>query len=193
VPANGAVYPQRQAVTARYSCHEGAGGLGLASCIGYLASGAKLDTSQRGRHTITVIATSQDGKRTTRSVSYRIGLPSNKFTASRVKAFTDGTIRFRMKVPGPGLIDVLETTWKNNLAQAAVLLQPAPKRFAFVRKHARIVRRGTAEVSVTRSPTGRSSPISGHIEALGHVYADRWPFAHHRFARPAAAHPLRRP
>jgi Tol biopolymer transport system component len=81
--------------------------------------------------------------------------PSNKFTVSRIKTETDGTITFSVKVPGPGSVDVLETAWDDNLASAAVLLKPAPHRFVFARAHVPAARQGTLKVTVTPNQHGR--------------------------------------
>jgi hypothetical protein len=82
-------------------------------------------------------------------------LPNNHFTVSQIRTHHHGTITLRVKVPGPGTIDVLETAWKNNLAQSAVLLQPAPHRFAFARQHTTARRASTLRVRVTPNALGR--------------------------------------
>ena len=81
--------------------------------------------------------------------------PSNRFTVSRTSTEADGTITFSVRAPGPGSVDVLETAWKDNLARAAVLLQPAPKRFVFARKHVDAADRGTMTVTVKPNRRGR--------------------------------------
>ena len=81
--------------------------------------------------------------------------PSNKFTVSRIKTETDGTITFSVKVPGPGSVDVLETAWNDNLASAAVVLKPARHRFVFARAHVPAARQGTLKVTVTPNQRGR--------------------------------------
>ena len=81
--------------------------------------------------------------------------PSNKFTVSRIKTEADGTITFSVRVPGPESVDVLETAWNDNLARAAVLLKPAPKRFVFARKHVHAAHRGNVSVTVKPNRGGR--------------------------------------
>lgn len=81
--------------------------------------------------------------------------PSNKFTVSQIRTSVDGTIRFLARFPGPGGIDVLETAWKDNLARAAVLLQPAPRRFVFARAYRIASAAGTVRVIVTPNARGR--------------------------------------
>ena len=104
-------------------------GPGIASCTGPVATGQPIDTTTVGRHTFMVTATSKDGQTATSTITYTVRVPSNQFTVSHIKTHRNGSITFNVKIPGPGTIDVLETAWKNNLASAAVLLQPAPRRF----------------------------------------------------------------
>ena len=54
---------------------------------------------------------------------------------------------------GPGGVDVLETAWNDNLAEAA-LLQPARNRFVFGRLHFQIGRAGTLTRAVRPTPRG---------------------------------------
>ena len=153
-PAKGAHYTLGQRVIAHYGCQEGpAGGPGIASCVGSVPDGSAIDTSRLGRGTFTVTAISLDGQRTSRTVSYTI-LPRNQFTVSHVGVSADGTFTFSVQVPGPGSVDVLETAWDDNLATAAVLLKPAPRRFVFSRGHVRAARRGTLAVTVIPSQRG---------------------------------------
>lgn len=73
-PAPRATYQLGQAVTTGFSCAEGAGGTGLASCTDQSGRGAgqALDTATAGPHSFTVTATSSDGLTTTSSVSYTV-------------------------------------------------------------------------------------------------------------------------
>lgn len=75
-PANGASYQLGQTVVAGYSCADGTDGPGIASCIGSVARGAHVDTSAAGTHTFTVTATSADGQKATKSVSYTVLAPA---------------------------------------------------------------------------------------------------------------------
>ncbi|MBV8991303.1 MAG: hypothetical protein JOY58_01660 [Solirubrobacterales bacterium] len=81
--------------------------------------------------------------------------PNNHLTVSDIKTNRDGTITFAVKVPGPGAIDVLETAWNNDLARAAVLLQPAAHRFVFARAHTAVHRASTLHLRVTPNARGR--------------------------------------
>ena len=79
----------------------------------------------------------------------------NHFTVSRIKTHPNGKITFRVKVPGPGAIDVLETAWNGNLARTAVQLQPAPRRFVFARRHRSARRATTMHFRVTPNARGK--------------------------------------
>jgi hypothetical protein len=154
-PANGARYTKGQVVNASYSCREGAAGPGISACTGPVADGQPTDTSATGHHSFTVTATSKDGQSSASTVTYTVLLPDNHFTVSHIQTHRDGTITFLVKIPGPGTIDVLETAWDDNLARAAVLLQPAPRRFVFTRAHKTANRAITLHVRVTPNAPGR--------------------------------------
>jgi hypothetical protein len=78
-PASGALYAVGQSVSSSFTCAEGAGGPGIASCSDQNGhgSGAAVDTTGLGRHTFTVTAMSADGQSGSASVSYTVaGAPS---------------------------------------------------------------------------------------------------------------------
>lgn len=81
--------------------------------------------------------------------------PSNHFTVYRIRTSADGTIRFRVTVPGPGRIDVLETAWNDNLARSAVVLQPADGRFVFARRFRAVNYPGSVRITVMPNGQGR--------------------------------------
>ena len=58
-------------------------------------------------------------------------------------------------VTAPGQLDVLETAWNNNVAHAAILLQPAARRFVFTRAHKRARRAETLHFRVRPNARGR--------------------------------------
>ncbi len=60
-PEDGAAYLLGQAVSADYTCRDEAGGLGLASCSGDVASGDLIDTSSVGAKSFTVSAADNAG------------------------------------------------------------------------------------------------------------------------------------
>jgi outer membrane protein assembly factor BamB len=68
-PTEGGVYALGQVVNASYGCQDEAGGSGLASCVGTVASGTPIDTATVGAKTFTVAAT--DNATNTSSVTHR--------------------------------------------------------------------------------------------------------------------------
>ena len=106
-PASGARYTHGQVVRAGYACQDGAGGPGIASCTGPVATGRPINTTTVGRHSFTVTATSTDGQTATSTAGYTVKLPNNHFNVSPIKTHPNGSITFNVKIPGPGAIDVL--------------------------------------------------------------------------------------
>jgi 6-phosphogluconolactonase (cycloisomerase 2 family) len=155
-PVGRAHYKHGARITARYSCHDGPSGPGIASCTGPEASGARINTSRPGRHTFKVTATSRDGQTTSNTLTYFVRMPSNRLLARPLlKPHSHGVFVVTVKVPGPGRVDVLITAWKDNIAGAARLLNPAPGRFVFARGHSKAKHKGTLTLVVEPNAHGR--------------------------------------
>ncbi len=91
-PAPGETYAVGQAVDASFSCTEGAGGPGIASCTGTVADGKPIDTSTPGRHTFKVTAVSGDGQGASATSSYTVTQPPPSVrTSGSTSTSTDGT------------------------------------------------------------------------------------------------------
>jgi hypothetical protein len=81
--------------------------------------------------------------------------PSNLFTISHVKSSGNhGVVTFDVTLPGPGVVDVVETAWSST-AKAAVYLQPGPHRYALGRLHLTVSHGGVIHVRVAPGSTGK--------------------------------------
>ncbi len=99
LPTSGASYTKGKVVHSSFTCSDGSGGPGIRSCAdqGGHGSGAAIDTATTGSHTITVTATSKDGLRATKSVSYTVtasSAPPHKTTRSAAG------LKFTLGAPG---------------------------------------------------------------------------------------------
>lgn len=101
-PVNDATYITGQVVKANYSCQEGAGGLGISTCVGTLPTGSAINTQTLGAHSFTVTATSADGQTATKTVVYDVARPSDNFQIKSFKVNAAGTVSVVIAVPGAG-------------------------------------------------------------------------------------------
>jgi hypothetical protein len=73
----------------------------------------------------------------------------------------DRRVSFRLTVPGPGTIDVLETARSSNLvARADRALRPGGGRFAFASKHLKA--RGPTRFRITLKPSALGHTLVHH-------------------------------
>jgi hypothetical protein len=75
-PQDGASFQLGATVDASYSCADEAGGSGLATCSGPVASGSPIDTSTAGAKSFAVTATDLAGNTATKSVHYTVSAPA---------------------------------------------------------------------------------------------------------------------
>jgi uncharacterized repeat protein (TIGR01451 family) len=73
-PTSGRLFKLGDAGVSSFSCLEGTGGPGIATCLDQAGhgTGGAIDTSSAGPHTLTVAATSEDGFAGTASVRYQV-------------------------------------------------------------------------------------------------------------------------
>ena len=70
-PVDGGTVAKGATVLADFSCDDG-GGVGVQSCVGTVAKGAKVDTATVGTKSFTVTATDKEGKVGTKTVTYKV-------------------------------------------------------------------------------------------------------------------------
>jgi hypothetical protein len=79
---------------------------------------------------------------------------SNSFKIADVKVAGNGKVSFKVKVPGPGYVAVLETAPSSNIARTSKLSAPHGQ-FAFGRTSKHLGKAGTDALSVSPSAEGR--------------------------------------
>jgi hypothetical protein len=172
-PVNNATYTQGQVVDASYTCLEGSGGTGIATCAGPVGSGAALDTQTPGAHAFTVTATSSDGYTGTATATYTVvastssttkppNKPANKFTIHQLTGHSNGSINVSLaSLIGAGTVKVTEhpaglrafIARKTASAQATLKFTVAPSTQLkkWLKSHHRKL---NVKVSITYTPRG---------------------------------------
>jgi hypothetical protein len=162
-PAGGATYTVGQAVDSSFTCSDGAGGPGLASCLDQSgrASGASIDTSTLGPHTFTVTATSGDDQTQSASSTYTV-LPAPGPPPA----------------PGPLLRDLKSSQhrWREGSALPRISRdtghtpgQPAlGTTFSF-----RLNQPATVKLAFTQQVSGRVVGVNGHGECVAQAKHNR--------------------
>jgi hypothetical protein len=87
-------------------------------------------------------------------------LPENRSTVSHIRPLPNGELSLKVSVPGPGVVNVLVTAWKDNVAHAAALLQPAPGRFVYAR--ARRIERSAGTLTILVKPNRNGLRLLAH-------------------------------
>jgi hypothetical protein len=83
------------------------------------------------------------------------------YVVRHVHVSRGGRVRFDVRVPGPGQIDVLESAWKVNEIQThTVSLKPAAHRFVFARTHVAAKHGGVRRLTVR--PNARGLRLVAH-------------------------------
>jgi hypothetical protein len=98
-PAVGARYARGQRVLADYSCRDA--GVGVASCVGSVADGARLPTGTAGVRSLSVVATDLAGNRATVARSYVVvgTLPRVSLTPRRVNGVLTYGLEVDLRTP----------------------------------------------------------------------------------------------
>jgi hypothetical protein len=113
-PVNDGTITQGQVVDASYTCADGSGGPGIASCSGPVASGSALNTQTLGEHSFTVTALSSDGYSATATATYdvvaaKVPAPVNRFVVKQLKGQPSGSLSVSLaSLSGRGTVKVSE-------------------------------------------------------------------------------------
>jgi uncharacterized protein YjbI with pentapeptide repeats len=91
--------------------------------------------------------------------------PGNRFVISHLKLRRDGVVTFEIELPGPGVVNVLETASNSDERASVVLPRAARHPFVFARGHESARRAGTVRVLVAPNARGKRL-VSDHRSAI---------------------------
>ena len=197
-PISGARYRYGQSVRARYACSAVADGPAVRFCTGTVPNGSRIDTHRPGIHTFSVTAADNAGQSVVKTVVYRVR-PSNRAAVSRIGAHADGSVRFRLRLPGTGrgrcAGDGLDRQLRALHQAAPTSLQGSASTGARAVRVCACARHGAQggcdhrdrETEQRRAQTPGALPLSARDQALGQFHPDRRHAARPRVLRPAVA------
>lgn len=101
--ADGASFVRGASASTAFTCDEGAGGPGIASCVDQdgKPSGGRLDTVTVGPHALTITATSDNGLSATERIAYTVTAPVTTPTTPTTPTPTTPTMPAPSAVPAP--------------------------------------------------------------------------------------------
>jgi glucodextranase-like protein len=102
-PASRGTYAIGQVVAAKFTCADGTGGPGLASCTdsnGASTGTGRLNTDSLGQHTYSVTAESRDGESSTASVTYDVVALKVSIASTRTR-YSHGKTKLKLSCSGP--------------------------------------------------------------------------------------------
>ncbi len=120
VPTDGGTFTQGDNVTPDFSCADEAGGSGLATCVGSVAT---LDTSTAGTKTFTVNATDNAGNPATKTVTYTVEAPTPPPVVYQVAGFFQPIDMTAVNSAKAG--QTIPAKWRLTDASGALVSDPA--------------------------------------------------------------------